>query len=121
MRILRHLLADFEDESYGNGFADLKTKLTAIDNKFMLAFIWGIGGSLATESRKQFDMFTKKLAGGDIPLEDEKIPRKKLSLPERSSLYDYSLVNKVINHLAPPPRLTIDSYRKGSPVAVRSH
>lgn len=71
-------------------------RLNAIDIKFMFSFIWGIGGSLTTECRKQFDVFVKRLAGGDIPLENDKIPRKKMSLPERANLFEYSLCNKVI-------------------------
>lgn len=36
----------------------------------------------------------KRLAGGDIPLENDKIPKKKMSLPERANLYEYTLMNK---------------------------
>ncbi|EAR85626.2 dynein heavy chain (macronuclear) [Tetrahymena thermophila SB210] len=94
MRLLKNLLKDFEDEKFYSGFSDSKIKMQTIDNKFMFAFVWGIGGSLTTEYRKQFDVFVKRLANGDIPLDNDKIPRKKMSLPERANLYEYCLVNK---------------------------
>ena len=31
--------------------------------------MWGIGGSLNGVSRKKFDLFVKRLLGGDIPVE----------------------------------------------------
>ena len=34
----------------------------------MFSWIWSLGGSLRTEYRKLFDVFTKKLTSGDIPL-----------------------------------------------------
>lgn len=52
MRLLRNLFKDFEDEKYYHGFADYKLKMAAIDNKFIFAYVWGIGGSLTTECRK---------------------------------------------------------------------
>ena len=55
--------------------------------------MWSIGGSLTTECRKPFDVFVKRLCGGDIQVPAE-IKKKKLSLPERGSMYDYSLEMK---------------------------
>ncbi len=52
-----------------------------------------MGGSLRTEFRKPFDIFTKKLTNGDIPLPSG-VQKKKISLPERGTLYDYALINK---------------------------
>lgn len=49
---------------------------------------------MTTEHRKFFDVFTKKLANGDIPLPPD-VKKKKISLPERGTLYDYSIQKKV--------------------------
>jgi hypothetical protein len=49
-----------------------------------------MGGSLTSQYRKPFDIFVKKLTNGDIPLPHE-VRKKKISLPERGTLFDYSL------------------------------
>lgn len=56
--------------------------------RFVFAFFWSIGGSLHISSeRKQFDLFAKRLFGKDIVIPDKEC--KKISLPERGTLYDY--------------------------------
>jgi dynein heavy chain len=62
-------------------------------NKFAFSYTWSIGGSLTTESRKPFDIFMKRLFNCDIDLPKE-VPRKKISLPERGTLFDYALQNR---------------------------
>ena len=43
-----------------------------------------------TEYRKPFDIFIKKLSNGDIPLPPD-VKKKKISLPERGTLFDYAI------------------------------
>jgi hypothetical protein len=50
--------------------------------------IWSLGGSVTTDSRKQIDLYIKKLFAGDIRFGDD-IKTKKISIPERGVLYDY--------------------------------
>ena len=57
--------------------------------RFVFAYIWSIGGSLPTSlDRKKFDLYAKRLFSKDIPVAKE-IESKKISLPERGTLYDY--------------------------------
>ena len=58
---------------------------------FVFALMWSIGGSVFTASeRKVFDLFIKRLCGKDIVIAD--VESKKLSLPERGTLYDYNFI-----------------------------
>lgn len=54
----------------------------------MFALVWSFGASVSTEFRKTFDSFMKKLCGGDIHTRAD-IPKKKITIPERGSLFDY--------------------------------
>lgn len=51
-----------------------------------------MGGSANTESRKLIDGFLKKLLSGDIKVPD--FEKKKLSMPERGSLFEYNFMKK---------------------------
>ncbi len=64
-----------------------------LNGHFVFAVTWSFGGGLATESRKSFDVFCKRLFSGDIELADKK--RKKFQLPERGMLFEYILENKI--------------------------
>jgi len=64
-----------------------KQRMNIIDNQFLFAMTWSVGGSLITESRKQYDIFLKKLISGDVP--DVKI-KKKIHLPDRGLIFDYT-------------------------------
>ena len=68
MRIFGCLLKDFEKQEYDESLSDIKQRVAILENKFIFAYIWSLGGSLRTEYRKPFDIFTKKLTNGDIPL-----------------------------------------------------
>ena len=85
MRILACLLEPFNDENYFNNM-EFKTRMNIIDYQFLFAMTWSMGGSLATESRKQFDIYLKKLTNGDVP---EVKLKKKLSLPDRGNIFDF--------------------------------
>lgn len=60
-----------------------------LDMQFVFSLIWSIGGSLYTVGdRKAFDLYLKRLLGKDIIIPD--VESKKLSLPERGTIYDYT-------------------------------
>ena len=42
---------------------------------------------MTTDSRKTFDLYVKKLFGGDIKTDETK--KKKVAVPDRGVLYDY--------------------------------
>ena len=85
MRMLGVLLQDFNDEKWFESI-EMKTRFSIIDQKFMFAVVWSIGGSLTVESRKKFDLFVKKLA--NLDLQEHKFD-KKINLPNSGSVYDY--------------------------------
>ena len=87
LKIFKSLMIDFENQSFYNSL-DIKIRHGIFDMRFVFSIVWSIGGSLATESRKAFDLYLKKLFGGDIHFPQE-VKRKKLSLPDRGLLFDY--------------------------------
>ncbi|EGR31445.1 hypothetical protein IMG5_109350, partial [Ichthyophthirius multifiliis] len=88
MRTFRGLLKDLEKpETYEK--LQIKERFQLIDMRFVFAYIWSIGGSLPTsQDRKKFDLFAKRLFSKDIAVPKE-VESKKISLPERGTLYDY--------------------------------
>lgn len=68
MRIFGNLLKDFNNNEFNDNVSDIKIRASVIENKFIFSYIWSLGGSLRTDYRKPFDIFTKKLTNGDIPL-----------------------------------------------------
>jgi len=59
----------------------------------VFCYIWSIGGALTTDFRKPFDIFVKKLTNLDTKLPEE-IEKKKISLPERGTMFDYAIVSR---------------------------
>jgi dynein heavy chain, axonemal len=58
--------------------------------------MWSIGGSIFTSSdRKLFDLYSKRLFSKDIIIAD--VESKKISLPERGTMYDYMYKTSVKN------------------------
>ena len=90
MKLFKSLLSKFDTKDYYEKF-EIKTRLNIIDNLFIFSLIWSLGASAVYESRKPFDLQIKKIVSGDIP---ELRRDKKIYLPDRGVLYDYSYVIK---------------------------
>ncbi len=80
MKIYGALLKPFNDEVYFNSI-EIKSRLNILDNYFIFALIWSLGGSLTGQSRRNFDVNLKKIANGGEG-------KKKLTLPDKQ-LYEY--------------------------------
>ncbi len=64
MRILRGLLEELNtDEAKA---MERAPKDIILDCQILFALVWGVGGSLTGANRKKFDLFLKRLLGGDI-------------------------------------------------------
>ncbi|KRX11121.1 P-loop containing nucleoside triphosphate hydrolase [Pseudocohnilembus persalinus] len=98
LRFFGYLLEEYNDQAFYDQFKEIKYIHQDLANKFVFAFIWGIGGAVTTEHKKQFDIFTKKLASGDLAKEDnqqqQQQKKKKITIPDRGSLFDYKLEDK---------------------------
>ena len=87
MRLYRSMLKDMEDENLYKGL-EMKARINILQMRFAFALIWSFGGSVSTEFRKPFEQYMKRLLGGDIQVNSD-IPKKKIAVPERGSLFDY--------------------------------
>jgi len=87
MKILYGFLVDFEDPTYYEKI-DIKTRYSMIENFFVFSLYWGLGGSIIGKNRKPFCLFVKRLLSLDEPMPKE-VQTKKLSLPERGTMYEY--------------------------------
>jgi dynein heavy chain, axonemal len=87
MRIFKSLNKDLADPEFYSSIEG-KNRIILLDNRFVFAIMWSLGGSVNTEYRKSFDLYVKKLFGFDIQFPPE-VKRKKISLPDRSTLYDW--------------------------------
>jgi dynein heavy chain len=66
---------------------DNKIKFNVIGSLYVFSLVWSFGGCLDTPSRKPFDIYAKKVLSIDMSTEKNK--KKKLTLPEKGSLFDY--------------------------------
>lgn len=104
MRLFRIQLNELDNADFYSSFPEFKHRLAYIDNKFIFAYAWSIGGSLTTDSRKTFDIFLKKLTNGDLPSIPQELKKKKISLPERGMIFDYAIESrKTISGPKPVP------------------
>ena len=86
-RMLAVLLQDFNDAKWFES-VEMKQRFNIIDQKFMFAITWSIGGSLTFDSRKKFDSYLRRLVSGDIT--DYKF-EKKINLPDSGQVFEYLL------------------------------
>lgn len=80
MKIFRSLLQPFDDNTYFNS-VELKNRLNMLDNYFIFALTWSLGGSVVGQSRRNFDVQMKKIANGGEG-------KKKVVLPDKQ-MYEY--------------------------------
>lgn len=88
MRIFKGLIKDFDENPQMYNAMEIKIRHNVIDQRFVFALTWSIGGALVREDRKPFDLYMKRLLGKDIPMPKE-IVTKKISLPEQGTMFDY--------------------------------
>ena len=67
-------------------------RTSVIEGKFIFSLVWSFGASADTPSRKKIEQEIKKVLSGDIKM--EKYEKRKLSYPERNSLFDYNFTPK---------------------------
>jgi len=60
LKIMGSLLAPFADETYFPS-VKLKNRLTILDHYFIFALTWSLGGSVASQSLRNFDVSLRKL------------------------------------------------------------
>jgi dynein heavy chain len=92
MRIYGGLLADLEEARD----LDIKNKFNILDQRFIFSLVWSIGGSVVASNRKKFDVYVKRLLGGDIVVTTlpEGLKAKKITnFPERP-IYDHQILPK---------------------------
>jgi hypothetical protein len=56
----------FEDVEFFESMEE-KDRIKLIDCQLIFAIIWGIGASVVSEHRRNFDIFVKRLINGDVP------------------------------------------------------
>lgn len=92
MRLYQSMMKDlYEQESYAI-YGDTKVRLAILEGKFVFSLVWTLGGSADTNSRKKIEAEIKKLLSGNIAIHN--YDKKKVSFPERGSLFDYNYVAK---------------------------
>jgi dynein heavy chain, axonemal len=92
MKLFRSLLKEFDDEEHAKFYADSKTRTAIIDAKFVFSLVWSFGASADTEGRKKIEHEIKKVLSGAVAIEG--FEKKKVSFPDRSSLFDYNYIPK---------------------------
>lgn len=80
MRIFASMMKPVIEDKAKYSKIDPKNKIGLIDNYFIFAMVWSMGGSIVTEYRKKFDTQLRRLFEGDIKFEDETIKTKKIAL-----------------------------------------
>ena len=88
MRTYKALLLDLTDLTFYKSL-DIKCRTNIIQQRFLFSLTWSFGGSVSTDYRKTFDQFMKRLCGGDIHVAAD-VLKKKISAPDRGSLFEYS-------------------------------
>jgi len=63
-------------------------RTSIIEGKFIFCLVWSFGASADTQSRKKIEQEIKKVLSGEIKI--DKYEKKKLSYPERNTLFDYN-------------------------------
>jgi len=86
------MMKDLYDEEYYKTFSDVKNRTAIIEGKFIFALIWSFGATANTNSRKKFETEVKRLLSGDIKIAN--YDKRKLTYPERGSIYDYNYTPK---------------------------
>ena len=92
MRYFTSQLKDMYKQDGYEAYTDIKNRVQVLEGKFLFSLVWALGGSATTESRKAIDAFLKKLLSGDIKVPE--FEKRKLTMPERGSLFDYNFVPK---------------------------
>ena len=66
-----------------------KNRIKIIDCFFLYCMTWSIGVSVSTDHRRNFNIWMRRILGGDVPEVKNKGKKIVPALPETGSYYDY--------------------------------
>lgn len=92
MKLYQAMMKDLFNKDTYLLYTDSKIRHSVLEGKFIFSIVWSLGGSADTSSRKKIEAEIKKLLSGNVPIPNYE--KKKLSYPERNSLFDYNYAAK---------------------------
>ena len=92
MKLYSCLLKEFENKDFYLSYSDTKLRTSIFEAKFIFSLVWSFGGSADTNHRKKIESEIKRVLSGDVKF--EQYEKRKLSYPERNTLFDYNHATK---------------------------
>lgn len=83
---------DLAKKEFYDIYTDVKIIYSLIEGKFVFALIWSFGASADTQNRKKIEAEMKQVLSGNAKIEN--YDKKKVSYPERHTLFDYNYAPK---------------------------
>jgi dynein heavy chain len=88
LRLFGTLIRIFDDTEYFDSIEE-KDRIKIIDCLFLFSMTWSLGASVISSDRRSYNIFLRRLLGGDIPELKNKGKKIQPSLPESGSHFDY--------------------------------